>query len=163
MPPEPKRHWRQLGDSRFIGVWTLPNGEDLTVTIESVQTEIITLEESKAKEHRVMNLLGHKPMILNVTNSKSIDRLYGPYVEDWAGKQITLFGSTTELEGEHVDCLRVRPSIPLQAKPPLSNARLAKALVQVKSGQYTLAALRAKFALTADQESAITFHTSKAS
>lgn len=175
MPPEPaatplpaltvvpKTHWKQLGDNRFIGVWTLPNGDDLTVTIASIHSEILALDDNQPKEHRILQLVGHKPMILNVTNAKSIHKLYGPFIEDWAGQQITLFASTALLEEEMVECLRIRPTIPRQAKLALSNARLAKALEQIKAGQYTMSALRAKFDLSADQEAVITFHSTKAS
>lgn len=156
MAAEEKRtHWKQLVDPRFIGAYALPNGNDLTVTIDFVRLEEVTMMGGKKEDHSIMYLKGQKPMILNATNSKSIHKLYGPYIEDWAGKQITLYASTAKLGGEMVECLRIRPNVPAREKKPISGERLTKALEQIKAGTYTLAKLRAQFALTADQETLI--------
>lgn len=148
-------HWKKLVDPRYIGAYALPNGNDLIVTIEGVRSEEITMMGGKKEVHSIMSLKGQKPMILNVTNSKSIHRLYGPYIEEWAGKQITLHASTAKMGGEMVECLRIRPSIPVKEKKPITGERLTKALEQIKAGTYTLGKLRGNFALTADQETII--------
>lgn len=147
-----KTHWKKLVDPRFIGAYALPNGDDLTVTIERVQLEEITMMGGKKEDHTVAYLAGNKPMILNVTNSKSIHKLYGPFIEDWAGKQITLFASTAKMAGEMVECLRIRPSVAKPAKKRLADARLDKAIESIKNGEYTVAGLRERFDLTVDQE-----------
>lgn len=152
--PEPQlTHWKQLVDPRFIGAYALPNGNDLTVTIERVQLETITMMGGKKEDHSIMYLKGQKPMILNATNSKSIHKLYGPYIEQWVGKQITLHASTTKLGGELVECLRIRPSIPTRTKSKITQERFENALAQIQAGTYTADKLRAKFALTKEQES----------
>jgi len=148
---EKRTHWKQLVDPRFIGAYALPNGYDLTVTIERVQLETVTMMGGKKEDHSIMYLKGQKPMILNATNSKSIHKLYGPYIEDWVGKQITLYASTTKLGNELVECLRIRPNIPAREKTKISDERLDKALEQIKAGTYTVEKLRANFALTKDQ------------
>jgi hypothetical protein len=147
-------HWRQLVDPHYIGAYALPNGADLTVTIERVQREEITLA-GKQESHTVMYLKGHKPMILNATNSRSIQQLYGPYIEQWAGKRLTLYASTARLDGELVECLRIRPAVPAPSKKGISAARLARALEQVAAGSYTLAKLRAGFRLTPPQRAQV--------
>lgn len=152
---ETKTHWKKLIDPRFIGAYALPNGEDITVTIEVVRSEEVTMLGGKKEQHSIMYLKGQKPMILNATNSKSIHKLYGPYIEDWAGKQITLFASTAKMGGEMVECLRVRPAVPAKQKQPITNERLKNALAQIKAGSYTLGKLRAGFALTEEQETTI--------
>jgi hypothetical protein len=106
-----KTHWKRLINPDYIGAYFLPEGKDLTVTIDYVQCEMITGTGGKKEECIVAHLVGVKPMILNMTNSKSITKLYGPYVEDWAGKQITLYASTAKLAGESVECLRIRPQV----------------------------------------------------
>lgn len=152
MAVEPKRtHWKELADSRYIGAYALPNGNDLVVTIERVGQEEVTVAGGKKEDHIVMHLQGNKPMILNATNSKSIHRLYGPYIEDWAGKQITLYASTARFGNDLVECLRIRPSVPAATKKTISRDRLARALEQIKAGSYTVAKLRAGFALTDSQ------------
>ncbi len=53
-------------------------------------------------------------MICNKTNSKTIAAMYGNYVEQWAGKRITLFVATTRSpDGTgDVPCIRIRPIVP---------------------------------------------------
>jgi len=148
---EKRTHWKQLVDPRYMGAYALPNGNDLTVTIELVQLETITMMGGKKEDHSIMYLKGHKPMILNATNSKSIHKLYGPYIEEWVGKQITLYASTTKLGNEMVECLRIRPNIPVREKAKINDERLTKALEQIKAGTYTVEKLRAGFALTKSQ------------
>lgn len=152
---ETKTHWKQLVDPRYIGAYALPNGDDLTVTIERVQLETITMIGGKKEDHSIMYLAGHKPMILNATNSKSIHKLYGPYIEDWAGQRITLFASTAKMSGEMVECLRIRPQIPVNKKKPISDERLRKAMEQIAAGSYTMEKLRAGFEITESQEEII--------
>lgn len=148
-------HWKKLVDPRYIGAYALPDGNDLTVTIQEVRRETITMMGGKKEDHSIMYLVGHKPMILNATNSKSIHKLYGPYIEHWAGQQITLFASTAKMGGELVECLRIRPSVPTKAKKTITGERLTAALEQIRAGAYTLGKLRGNFELTADQETII--------
>ncbi len=153
---ETKTHWKKLVDPRYIGAYALPNGgDDLTVTIEIVQREEITMMGGKKEDHSIMYLKNQKPMILNATNSKSIHKLYGPYIEDWAGKQVTLFASTAKMAGELVECLRIRPSVPKREKKSLNGERLNAALEQIKAGTYTIDKLYAQFSLTDDQQTIV--------
>ena len=149
---ETKTHWKKLVDPRFIGAYALPNGDDLTVTIEHVKLETITMMGGKKEDHTIAYFAGQKPMILNVTNSKSIHKLYGAYIEDWAGKQITLFASTAKMGGEMVECLRIRPSVARKAKEAIKDARLDAAIISIKNGDFTKEKLYLKFSLTAEQE-----------
>lgn len=151
-----KTHWKQLINPDYIGAYALAEGEDLTVTIDFVQQETVTGTGGKKEDCTVAHLVGQKPMILNVTNSKSIAKLYGPYIEDWAGKQITLYASTTKLAGETVECLRVRPKVASKQKPKITSDRLTKAIASIKSGEFTTDRLRANFALTDEQEQQLT-------
>lgn len=108
-----KTHWKKLINPEYIGAYSLEAGKDLTVTIEKVVREMVTGDGGKKEECTVAYLKGHKPLILNRTNSKTITKLYNsPYIEDWAGKQITLYATTTRVAGETVECLRIRPTLP---------------------------------------------------
>ena len=90
-----KTHWKKLINPDYIGAYALNPDEDLTVTIDYVQREQVTGSGGKKEECTVAHLVGQKPLILNVTNSKTIAKLYGSYIEDWSGKQITLTGSSS--------------------------------------------------------------------
>lgn len=151
-----KTHWKSLINPDYIGAYSLGDAGDLTVTIEFVQTEEITSTGGKKEYCTVAHLVGNKPMILNVTNSKSIGKLYGNFIEDWAGKQITLFATTTRMGGEVVECLRVRPKVVVQAKRPLTDKGLTRALGAIKSGTYTTIQLHEEYELTAEQSIAVT-------
>jgi hypothetical protein len=146
-----KTHWKQLVDPRFLGVYALPNGQDMTVTIKYVQKETITMMGGKKEDHSLAYMVETKPLILNVTNQKTIEKLYGPYIEDWAGRRITLYASTTKLGSEMVECLRIRAKVPAEAKETLPPARFVKALDAVRKGDFTAEGIRAKYELTEEQ------------
>lgn len=150
-----KTHWKKLQNPDFIGAYWLPEGQDVTVTIDYVVREQITGTGGKKEECTVAHLQGVKPFILNTTNSKSIAKLYGPFIEDWAGKQITLFATMTKMGPETVECLRIRPKVAIRSLKPITDDRLDKALSSIKQGQFSLEKLRSGFALTGDQESII--------
>lgn len=151
-----KTHWKKLINPAYIGAYWLPEGEDVTVTIDYITREIITGTGGKKEECTVAHLKGDvKPFILNPTNSKTIAKLYGPYIEDWAGKRITLYASTTKLAGETVECLRVRPQVAAKVAKPISQDRFSKAIAAIKAGTYTAVQLRAAAALTDEQEAAL--------
>ena len=147
-----KTHWKLLINPDYIGAYALTEGEDLTVKIDYVQVEEITGTGGKKEHCTVAHLVNQKPMILNVTNSKAIAKLYGPYIEDWQGKLITLFASTTKLAGETVECLRIRPNVAERKAQPITDARLDAAIKSIIEGTYKTDKLRANFALTDEQE-----------
>lgn len=154
MNQDTRTHWKKLTDPRFIGVYALPNeGDDLTVEITHVTYEEVTMMGGKKEMHTIAYLKGHKPLILNKTNSLSIEKLYSPYIETWAGKLITLYASTTNMGKEkNVPCLRIRPQVMTAKKQFIADERLKKAIEQIKAGSYTEKQLREKFEITAEQE-----------
>lgn len=148
-------HWKKLINPDYIGAYALNPDEDLTVTIDYVQREMVTGADGKKEECTVAHLVNQKPLILNNTNSKSIQKLYGPYIEEWAGKRITLFASTTRAFGETVECLRIRPTVAKPARKRIEEARLDKAIKSILAGEYTTEKLRAQFDLTEAQENKV--------
>lgn len=148
---ESKTHWKRLQNPDFIGAYWLPPGEDVTVVIDYVVREQITGTGGKKEECTVAHLRDAKPFILNATNSKSIAKLYGNFIEDWAGKPITLFASTTKMAGETVECLRIRPKVAVRTIPPITDARLDKAMESIAAGKYTRDQLFSNFELTKEQ------------
>ncbi len=149
-----KTHWKRLINPLYLGAYSLTPGHDLTVRIQFVGREIVKGTDGKEEECTVAKLVDEKPLILNRTNSKAIAKLYGPYIEDWAGKDITLFATVTKVAREVVECLRVRPAVtPRNAvKQQLSGVRFVSALASVKKGDCTAALVRQRFDLSAAQE-----------
>lgn len=156
-----KTHWKVLINPEYLGAYSLPNGEDATVTIDYVRTEEITGSQGKKEFCTVAHLVNQKPMILNVTNSKSIAKLYGPFIEDWAGQKITLFATTTKLAGDVVECLRIRPKVAVKMQKPISDERLDKAIAAIKDGSYTTIKLNTAHTLTPEQAERVTAELSK--
>lgn len=151
-----KTHYKTLMNPDYIGAYSLNEGEDLTVVIAHVAREVITGTGGKKEECTVAHLKNQKPMILNSTNQKSIARLYGPYIEDWAGKPITLFASTTKLAGDTVECLRIRPTVAKRMLPKITDERLKAAVDKIKAGEYTAEKVRGNFTLTQEQDEWLT-------
>ena len=154
---EKKTHWKRLVNPDYIGAYALNPGEDLTVTIKQVVREQVTQAGGKKEECTVAHLNGAKPFILNATNSKTIARLYGPYIEDWAGKDITLYATMTTFGRDTVECLRIRAVEPerIVTRQVLTPDRFATALAKVRAGTFPLDRLIKEYALTEEQIAAI--------
>lgn len=147
-----KTHWKKLINPNYIGVYSLKNGEDLDVTIEKVVREQVVSTGGKKEECTVAYLIGQKPLILNRTNSKTITKLFNsPYIEDWAGKKITLFSSTTKLAGEIVECLRIRDIAPKLPELNVNTKEFDKCKEGIKNG-YTIAQIKTKYSVSSEIE-----------
>ena len=105
-------HWKKLNNPDYIGAYAFEPGEEKAVTIDKVTREVITGEGGKKEECTVLHFQQKnvKPLILNVTNAKSIEALLGtPYVEEWKGKSIVLVVRKVPAFGERVDAVRIKP------------------------------------------------------
>ena len=114
-----RTHWKQLQNNDWIGAYALQDGQDLTLTIDKAMQEQVTGNNGKREMCLTVHWLerDYKPMIVNRTNAKTITKVTGsPYIEDWHGKQITLYVDTTRLGSDLVECLRIRPYAPKQTK-----------------------------------------------
>lgn len=112
-------HWKRLINPDYLGAYSLEAGNDMILTIKSVKREMITGTGGKKEECPVCHWQeNQKPMILNVTNMKSIAKMYGPYIENWAGKRVQIYASTTKFGGDTVECLRIRKNPPEEVQIP---------------------------------------------
>lgn len=115
-------HWKSMMDRDFIFAFDL-NGEDAVVTISRVEAGTLNGSGGRKARKPVVYFDGkEKGLALNSTNCKVIAKLYGNYTEKWLGKQITLYPTTTEMAGESVECIRVRPQRP-DVQRPAQNGR----------------------------------------
>ena len=111
-------HWKKLINPDYLGAYSLDGLGELNVTIDKVVREMVTGTGGKKEECTVAYLKNQKPFIINRTNGKTITKaLKTPYVEEWVGKSITLYATTTKVAGEEVECLRVRPVAPVDHTP----------------------------------------------
>ena len=112
-----KTHWKKLTSPNYTGAWDFQPGEEKTVTIKEVKREIVQNQNGK-KECTVAYFVEDiKPLILNKTNGSMIAKVWGtPYIEDWAGKKITLKVKKISAFGEMVDAVRVSSDRPTGEK-----------------------------------------------
>ena len=109
-----KTDYRTMFDRNYLGHLDLA-GREVTLTIAKVVGGELTAEGGRKSRKPIVHFgNGVKPLIVNKTNAKTIASLYGTFVQDWAGKRITLFTSMTRNPdgGGQVECVRIRPKLP---------------------------------------------------
>lgn len=151
-----KTHYKKLRNPDYIGSYELMEGGttiELNVVIERAVKEIIKNGENK--EGMVLYLKGQKPMIVNSVNAKNITKALGsPYVEDWAGGEITLYSVKIRAFGDTVDALRVHP-ITVKKRLPELNPKHEKwqgAVDALKAKTTTLEKIKSAYTLTTENE-----------
>lgn len=160
MANETKTHWKKLQHPDYIGAYELMDGtpnKELTVTITKVAREQITGADGKKEECTVCYLHGQKPMILNSTNQKVMQKLFdSPYIEDWAGKKMTLYVARVKAFGDTVDALRVRPTAPKLPELTPTHEKWQGAMTALKAGNTTIEAIRKNYILSSENEKLLT-------
>lgn len=67
-----KTHWKKLTHPDYLGAYALNPGEERTLTIKSVASELVVGTDGKKEECIVARFTeDEKPMILNKTNMKN--------------------------------------------------------------------------------------------
>lgn len=115
--------WRAYFDSEALRVWHL-EGRDMIVRIVdvvAVNGELFANGKKQKVRQPKLTLRDKNgelplPFLLNKTNSKTIARMYGKNPKGWVGHLIRLYCTTTERQGETVDCIRIRPEPPHDPK-----------------------------------------------
>lgn len=105
-----RTHWKSLTNPDYIGAYAFQPNEEKTVTIASVRSEVVMGADGRKEDCTVVHFQGDtKPLILNVTNAKMIQKvLQSPYIEEWVGRSIVLGVETVAAFGERVEAVRVR-------------------------------------------------------
>lgn len=120
-----------MTNPNYMGDYSIPEGRDLIATIDYVQKEKVTGVGGKTEEEVVAHFSdGNKPLILNKTNMKTIQKIYKtPYIEDWKGRKIQIYYDPTVKFGrDTVGGLRIRPVIPAQQNVSLICADCGQAI-----------------------------------
>lgn len=156
-----KTHWRKLYDPDYLGAYSLDKDgkyTDMVVTIKQIRQGKIKGTDGKETEEIMADMVNQKPMVLNATNCKTIEKLYGPHIEDWAGKKITLYVAKVRAFGDMHECLRVRDKVPSgagQAELPEltpTHEKWAGAKKALWDENTTIEAIRKKFILSDENE-----------
>jgi hypothetical protein len=148
-------HYKKLRNPNYIGSYELMTGSEpieLVVTIESAAKEMVQNGDKK-EEAMVVYLKGQKPMIVNATNAKAITSALGtPYVEQWAGKRITLYVAKIKAFGETVDALRVRKDAPGLPELNATHPKWNDAIQALKTKNTTIEQIKKSYLLSAENE-----------
>lgn len=153
MLPQAKTHWKRLHNPDYLGAYALDEGKDLIATIDFVKNEMVTGPDGKKEEKMVAHFQEKsvKPMIINATNAKIIQKLFGsPYIEDWAGQAIQIYSTEVKAFGDVVDALRVRTRLPQTKKDDLTprHPKWDRAKASVLDKSTTIDSIRKKYILT---------------
>lgn len=107
-------HWKKLVNPNYLGAYSIENGQDLILTIGVVKQETVIGTDGKSEDCIVCYFTEPvKPMILNSTNAKQIQKLLNtPYIEQWSGHRIQVGIEKVKAFGEVVEALRVRRFLP---------------------------------------------------
>lgn len=104
----------------YLGSWDLaeqPN-QEITLTIKKIVDEnVVTSGKTELCTVCYFEESGYKPMILNVTNKKTLCKLYGiKDTEKFKGKSIIIGVSKVKAFGDVFDALRIRHKRPAPPK-----------------------------------------------
>ena len=107
-------HWKKLSNPNYLGAYSIEDNKDLILTISAVRQEEVTGPDGKKEECIVCYFSdSEKPMILNSTNAKMIQKLLGtPYIEQWAGHKVQIGVEKVKAFGDVVEALRIRKFLP---------------------------------------------------
>lgn len=111
-------HWKNLASYDYLGSYSLEGVSSVILTIKDIRTEMVTAENGKKEQCIVVSFeeeqVGKvvvKPMVMNKTNCKTIEKIYGTgEVEKWIGLPIEVFATETRFGRDMVPCLRVKPN-----------------------------------------------------
>jgi hypothetical protein len=82
------------------------NGEEKVVTIKSVNFSEVGKE--KVTKGIIYFEEFDRGMVVNRTNLKRVIAHHGNETDSWVGKELTLYPSETDWQGQTVPCIRVR-------------------------------------------------------
>jgi len=112
--PSKTTHWKNLFPNKMLllGSQNLNEGEELIAKIKSVEIEEIKNIKGKTEYVPVLKFENAPPMVLNITNSRSIASLYGEHYDHWIGESIQVFATKVKAFGQEQMALRVREAKP---------------------------------------------------
>lgn len=119
MAEQKYEHWRNLTDCDHLRAELFAPKEKKVLTIKDIKREKLTSQNGAVEEKPVAHFEEDVlPMVLNVTNCKMIEKLYGTgNIYEWIGKKIQVVATKTKVAGESVPCLRIENVIPTTNEP----------------------------------------------
>jgi len=106
-------HWKKTTNPDYLGAYAFDEGKDMIVKVKDVRIE--TVQNQQGREDKpVLHFEGDvKPLILNTTNMKAIEKVAGsPYMDEWVGKKLQLYVTMVSAFGTTTEAVRVREFAP---------------------------------------------------
>lgn len=149
-------HWKNQFNYDYLGAYSLPDGKDVILTIKETKREIVVGNNGQKSECFIAYFHENaKPMVLNKTNCKTIEKLFKtPNIEEWVNKQIQIGSTRISAFGEMTDCLRVRPFAPkLSGERPTveTGSVIWQNAIDYLKGGNSLDNIMRKYSLTKEQ------------
>lgn len=101
------------------------DGIETVATISGLQMEPMKDQDGNEETKPVLYFTDLKPMVMNLTNGRAIESLYGDDTDVWAGNQVTLYTAEVSAFGKVTQAIRVRDAkaIAARTKKPASVAQ----------------------------------------
>ena len=150
-----KRHWKAESEPNYFGTFNF--GEDRKDIIDEVlriEKRELTGSEGAAQNKLVAVLRYGLPLVLNVSNSKTMEKITGsPYLEDWEGVWIQLYITKVKaFGGGKTDGVRIRSAIPpLTEKHPMWEP----VIKSIQEGKRTIESVEKTFTIPATTKESI--------
>ena len=101
----------EIYHGKFLQATELPDGD---IPVEMSHYEMV---DFGSEEKAVLYFKGKKRgLILNKTNAYKISELHGDDMEEWPGKRVVMYKTSTEFQGRSVPCIRFRDKVPSPKK-----------------------------------------------
>ena len=117
-----KTNWKNLANYDYLGAYSIEGTglDQIVLTIRTVKRERVTSQGGASEDCIVVyfdektykDKVVVKPMVFNKTNCKTVEKLYGSFIEDWVGKKVIIYATTTKFARDVVPCLRIKNELP---------------------------------------------------
>jgi len=100
-------------------------GRDVTLTISRIEHEelhrqgggsewkwVVYFREMESRHDKDARKPNKRLVLNKKTHLDALRSMYGTETNDWVGKRVTLYPTTTKFGRETVDCIRIRDKVP---------------------------------------------------
>ena len=120
---ETKTHWKKAFKSDYLSSADIDDKDFILTIVKVVLQECITASGKKLCNVAHFKESGIKPMILNVTNSKTVKKFSGnkQHLEEWVNIPVRVYvDAKVKFGSDIVEGLRIRDIQPTAGKPKLT-------------------------------------------
>ncbi len=145
------RNWRDTisKQKEFLESRDIENDMIVTIRRHEPDAERFDPSTNKKKPVDILHFDEVKPIIMNKTNGERIEKLYGPDVDKWPGKKITLYvdHKVRSQGGKIVSGIRVRQTAPVLEKLDPKHPKWADAVAHYKKNPKNLEGIKRNYSV----------------